>query len=314
MSWLTPLGFLGLIGIIVLIIIYIIKSNYQQKFISSTFVWKLSLRYRRKRIPINKLRNILLFLCQILIITACALILAQPIIDLDNSDNKPEKIVIIESSANMMTTITHDSGETETRFERAVSQVKELTNETYEDDGLVTVIIAGAKASYIAQRLGSDMGADLQAQLDSLKADNYSVADIDGAMLLAEKVLEENPKGDVILYTGTEYLNKGNVNVVNVSAEEEWNAAILDARATIEENLYVFTVDLMCYNQSDRVVVNCIISGVNGDENEQLEMFSVQTPLENKKVSVRFDSAFYRDFVGNNDTYNWVYSFKEAYF
>ena len=46
MTLLTPLGLLGLIGIIVLIIIYIIKPNYQQKFISSTYVWKLSLKYR----------------------------------------------------------------------------------------------------------------------------------------------------------------------------------------------------------------------------------------------------------------------------
>ena len=53
MSWLTPIGFLGLIGLIILIIIYIIKPNYQQKFISSTFIWKLSLRYKKKKIPIT---------------------------------------------------------------------------------------------------------------------------------------------------------------------------------------------------------------------------------------------------------------------
>ena len=35
---LVPLGLLGLIGILILIIIYIIKPNYQQKFVSSTFV------------------------------------------------------------------------------------------------------------------------------------------------------------------------------------------------------------------------------------------------------------------------------------
>ena len=65
MSWLTPLGFLGLIGLIILIIIYIIKPNYQNKIISSTFVWKLSLKYKKNKIPISKLRNILLLLCQI---------------------------------------------------------------------------------------------------------------------------------------------------------------------------------------------------------------------------------------------------------
>ena len=39
MTWLAPLGFLGLISLIILIIIYIIKPNYQQRFVSSTYVW-----------------------------------------------------------------------------------------------------------------------------------------------------------------------------------------------------------------------------------------------------------------------------------
>ena len=49
MTWLVPLGFIGLVGIIVLIIIYILKPNYQQKLLSSTFVWKMSLKYRKKK-------------------------------------------------------------------------------------------------------------------------------------------------------------------------------------------------------------------------------------------------------------------------
>ena len=80
MSWLTPLGFLGLAGLIALIIIYIIKPNYQLKIVSSTFVWRLSLKLRKKKIPVNKLRNILLFICQVLIITSMAFLLAQPFI------------------------------------------------------------------------------------------------------------------------------------------------------------------------------------------------------------------------------------------
>lgn len=51
MSLLVPLGLLGLLGIAALILIYILKPNYQQKIISSTYVWKLSLRYRKKKIP-----------------------------------------------------------------------------------------------------------------------------------------------------------------------------------------------------------------------------------------------------------------------
>ena len=69
MSWLTPIGFLGLLGLVALLIIYLIKPNYQQKFISSTFIWKLSLKYKKKKIPLSKLRNILIIICQILIVT-----------------------------------------------------------------------------------------------------------------------------------------------------------------------------------------------------------------------------------------------------
>ena len=64
MSLLIPLGLLGLLGIVALIIIYIIKPNYQQKYITSTYVWQLAKKYRKKKIPLNRLRDILLIVCQ----------------------------------------------------------------------------------------------------------------------------------------------------------------------------------------------------------------------------------------------------------
>ena len=104
MSWLTPLGFLGLIGLIVLILIYIIKPNYQQKFISSTYVWVKSLKYKKKKMPINRLQDILLFLCQVLIITGMAAILAQPFIMADKEQEVKEHVIIIDASASMLST------------------------------------------------------------------------------------------------------------------------------------------------------------------------------------------------------------------
>ena len=101
MSWLTPLGFLGFIGLIILLIIYIIKPNYQHKYISSTFVWKLSLKYRKKKVPLSKLRNILLIICQVLIISLCAAILAQPFINGEDANAGKEKVIILDASAGM---------------------------------------------------------------------------------------------------------------------------------------------------------------------------------------------------------------------
>ncbi|UKI12805.1 MAG: BatA domain-containing protein [Oscillospiraceae bacterium] len=46
-KFLIPLGLLGLLGIVALILIYIIKPNFQQKLISSTFIWRLSLKFKK---------------------------------------------------------------------------------------------------------------------------------------------------------------------------------------------------------------------------------------------------------------------------
>ena len=126
MSWLTPIGFLGLIGLVILIIIYIIKPNYQNKVISSTFIWKLSLKLRKKQIPISRLRNILLFICQVLAICTLAAMLAQPIIVAEQEEKKSEKIAIIDASLSMFTDFNG-----ETRFERAVESIRLLANETF---------------------------------------------------------------------------------------------------------------------------------------------------------------------------------------
>lgn len=63
MNWLVPLGFLGLLGLLALLLIYLIKPNFQKKSVSSTYVWKLSFRFQKKRNPITRVQDILLLIC-----------------------------------------------------------------------------------------------------------------------------------------------------------------------------------------------------------------------------------------------------------
>ena len=53
-KFLIALGLLGLLGIVALLLIYIIKPNFQQKLISSTYIWKLSLKFKKRKITIKK--------------------------------------------------------------------------------------------------------------------------------------------------------------------------------------------------------------------------------------------------------------------
>ena len=289
MSLLTPLGFLGLIGIIILIIIYIIKPNYQQKIISSTYIWKLSLKYKKKRIPINKLRNILIFICQVLIITACSFILAQPIIKAIEDKSYRDQVVIIDASASMLAEVGG-----ETRFERAVERVRELAKETVENDAEITIIIARETASFLIQGADISKQQEIEQLLDELVDGNemqctYGSSDIEGAIELAEEITSEKERVDVLLYTGLGFYNKGKVQVKYVGLDDEWNASIVDARAVMVENYYRFEIDIACYGDENRAVTfDLIVNNPNEEEDQISETRTVQC-IANELQTIVFE-------------------------
>ena len=264
MSWLTPLGFLGFIGLLVLLIIYLLKPNYQNKFISSTYVWKLSLKYKKKKMPLSKLRNILLIICQILIVCSCAFILAQPFIEGEDLNSSKEKIFVIDGSGSMLA-----KTDGETRFERAVYKVKTDAEDALKNGGKVSVIVAGRSADFVIQRLGEESQDSVISDIEALAGDiegncSYGNADIDGAMALAEQVLLENAKAEVRFYTGTTYVETDKVTVVPVSDENEHNVALLDLKAVIEDNIYYFELTAASYGKNFSGTITVNINGAYG--------------------------------------------------
>ena len=178
MIWLVPIGFLGLLGVVALIVIYVIKPNYQNKLISSTYVWRLSLKYKKKRLPVNKLQNILQFICQLLILTICGLLLAQPVLAATESTDPKEKVIIIDASASMR--IESNGG---TRFERAIEEAKTLAETAFTSGSKVSVIVADASPDgyLVRKQLTSEDSALLYEALDSLEC-TYGTADIETAV------------------------------------------------------------------------------------------------------------------------------------
>ena len=309
MNLLTPLGLLGLISIAVLILIYIIRPNYQQKVISSTYVWQLSLKYKKKRLPINRLRNIILIICQVLILASCAFILAQPIINEAVELERAEKVAILDASASMRVkegmALSGDSTVEDTRFERAVEQIRALAEEAVNDGGAFSLILADAEPKFLIRQAGKDMLSDINDTLDALIKDDgdcsYGTADIDAAVMLAENVLVKNAGAQVVLYTDADYTDSGYVKVVNVANEGEWNAAILNVTATVVDNYYTFTADVACYGKNQVLPVYCEVNGVN-DSDKVVEMNVINTCNDDKTVQYVFDKT-----VGDA-----IYSFDSA--
>ncbi len=270
MSWLYPLGFLGLLGLIVLILIYIIKPNYQNKIISSTYVWKLSLKYKKNRLPLNKLRNILLLLCQIFAIIVASLLLAQPFISEEAEPISSKKVFIIDASASMMA-----KTEEQSRFELAVLDIQEEIEATFKlENSEVSVIVANDTASFVVQKATEYSKGEVFTALNDLidptqeSVCTYASPDIAGAIKLSEKITAVTPDVEVLLYTDMEYIDAGNVTVKNMKGELDWNAAVLDARMILFDNRYTVEVDVACYGMNKIIPVYCIIDGVDNSGND----------------------------------------------
>lgn len=287
MSLITPIGLLGLLGIVALIIIYILKPNYQQKVVSSTHVWKLSLKYRKKRLPMSRFRNILVLICQILILTVCAFSLARPVLQSEQTSDA-EKVIVIDASASMLI-----SDGVETRFERAVEEAIEYSEKILKNDGVISVIVADTAPYYLVQRFTKlDLIVVKQKLRDLIEdedelACSYGSADIEKAISMAQSIVQENPKTDVVFYTATEYVDKNNIDVVNVADEDEWNVAILDCEAQMtDENYYNVLVDVGCYGKSRSVTVYCVVENPNGsiDKTETMSLSAEFFVFEEEKT------------------------------
>ncbi len=251
MIFLIPLGFLALIGLLALLAIYLIKPSYQNKVIPSSYIWKESLKYRKKQVPASALRNVLIVICQILIIVLCAFIIATPMLRSGAADTD-EKIVIIDASADMRAEDNYV-----TRFERAVEQARTLAESSVRGGEKITVILAGLKADYVAvqETSAARINEKLDGLLDGDTACSYGTGDIEGAMRLASELCKNNAMAQIYLYTATEYADAGEVNVVDVSSENDWNAAVLSVKAEVDENYYRFTAEVAVYGADKYVNV-----------------------------------------------------------
>ncbi|MBE6537431.1 MAG: VWA domain-containing protein [Ruminococcaceae bacterium] len=315
MSWLTPLGFLGLTGLAVLILIYIIKPNYPNKRISSTFIWRLSLKYKKQTIPISKIQNVITFLCQMLILTILGLLLARPVITDAASEDDGEVVLIVDASAGMRIS---DSGES--RFNRAVAEAKKMAEETFGSDSPVSLIVADDDPEFIFRRQSAKEKESALVKIDELYNEGkercgWSAADMSGAISLAESVIQYNPKAKVYLYTGTSYTYHNGVNVVNVGSEKEWNATILDAKAELNsDNHYEITVNAACYGKTDFITVHCDIHGVNGDDTKKipLERGEFFDPSEEEKTLVFTGEDFGEEAIYSYDYVEVYVSVKDS--
>lgn len=252
MTFMNPIGLVGLVMVPILILLYLLKRRTHEKTVSSTFLWKLTLKYMKRRIPFN-FRNSLLMILQLLTVVLVSLILANPYVTAWKTE---EVIVIVDGSASMMTEVDGVS-----RFDRVREEVKDLALDA-DQNSRVTVIYAGDTAEYAIKR--SDNQVQISACLDEYTP-SWGDADMLGALRLAEEAQLENVDARILLYTDRTYDFVTGLEVMDVTAME-WNMAALSLYDTVpSDGFCIFAGTVISYGKDATVTVALYVDGVYQD-------------------------------------------------
>lgn len=222
MSFLYPLGLLGLIGIPVLIAIYIIKNKYTEQVVSSTYLWTLSEKFLRKRLPINKLVGILSLILQILAVLFMSFAVAHPVLKVGNSAY--DYCFVLDASASM----NFEHGGV-TRFDSAKGEIERIINSS-ADGSKYTLVLAGSDTDTVFENVDDkDRARKLLGEVTC----EYTSGGYVEAIGVAQGYFNQSPAARTYLFTDKEIADGDNVRVVYVGSAEE-NYALTDLSYELE--------------------------------------------------------------------------------
>ena len=285
MTFVHPLGLLGLIGIPILIIIYIIKTQYTEQTVSSTFIWTLSEKFLKKRNPLSKVAGIISLILQILTILTLSLAIAHPVIILP--DAAQEYCLVIDASASM--SMTDGSS---TRLDRAKAEAKEIVDGATEGS-VYTLVVVGETTYTVYEHLDSKKQAI--ALIDEVQPAHTADSMID-ACGIAQGYFDENNGLVTYLFTDKDYLNTNNISCVNVAAGEK-NVSLSDLTyelkngiLTVKGNITAFTedteVELSLYSDADNTLPLATLTKAAGAEKTEFTFEAMIGTFEYLRVTV----------------------------
>ncbi len=216
MTFLYPIGLLGLIGIPILIIVYLIKNRYTEQTIASTYLWRLSERFLKRRNPLSRITGIISLILQLLLVFTLSMAVAHPIVTLPGAAH--EYCFILDGSASMN---MEENGVS--RFDLAKGEILDIVDES-KDGSTYTLILVGGTTEVVLEK--TDKKDRISDRLSALECFGGTI-DYTKAIGEAQGYFDENPSTKVYLVTDTEYDTAENVEIINVSRSEN-NVSVED--------------------------------------------------------------------------------------
>ena len=298
MTFAYPLGFLGLIGIPVLILIYIITNTYTEQTIPSTYLWTLSERFLKRKVPISRIAGIISLILQILAVIFLSFAIAQPVIIVKNAAY--DYCFVLDGSASM----NFQEGK-KTRFELAKEEIEDVVKGSMSGS-TYTIIFVGSTTQTIYKternangEIPTDEKKRVLLVLDELSVD-YTAADMADALGAAQEYFEENSSMHFYLMTDKAYEVSPNVKLVKVGSSVA-NYAISDVGYSLTGTGMTVHGKAISYESNAWLTVNVYFDGsAEAAATQQIGAIA----LQEESFTFAFDSSDFDSFrveIANED-------------
>ena len=249
MTLLFPLGLIGLIGIPVLILIYIIKNRYTEQIIASTYLWTLSEKFLKRKVPISKIAGLISLLLQILIVALVSLAISHPMIVVANSANS--YCFVIDGSGSM--NIVQNGS---TRFDIAKNKICDIIEKS-QNGSDYTLIYSGSSTDFVFEAVTDKKTAK---QVVSELSVEYVSMQSEYALAAAQNYFDDNPSVLTYLLTDKSYADYENIRIIDVSKEVE-NYAISNVAYELSGSKLKVTGTVTSYVSQETLMLEIYFDG-----------------------------------------------------
>ena len=214
MQFLEPMGAWALLALAAVLAFYLLKRQYEERTVPSTYLWRMALRDESASRPLERLRRSLLLILQLLAAALFALALMRPALP---GHTAGEFVIVLDASASMQA--ADETGRT--RMEEARQRAEELVRGLNALDR-VTVLRAGTNVDVLASR------ADRQTAIAAIRAaqSGSGGARMEEALSLARAMAQEIEGLDICVFSDASIAPVEGASLYTVGAAAENRALV----------------------------------------------------------------------------------------
>jgi len=254
MTFLFPLGLLGLIGIPIIIIIYILQSKYTEQTVPSTYLWKLSERFMKRKNPLSGLTGLISLILQILTVAVISFIIAHPVFTLPGAAKN--YCFILDTSSSM----TMSEGE-QTRFDLAKEEIIKVIKDA-SGGSSYSLICASDESTVIFENVKDK---DTAIELINDATVSHTVADHANLLGTAQSVFDEDPSTIIYLVTDKSYKTHESIEIIDVGTESLDNFSVFDVTYSLSGSKLNASAEVVSQIKDASLSVKLYIDGKASD-------------------------------------------------